>query len=200
MGKLSNYFKNFIVQYRTKIGHIIILLVLIFGKPNKVSLFLGLMFIILGVTIRVWAAGYIKKNEVLTIEGPYKYVRNPLYLGSFLVGTGLCICSFNLLLFLIYLATFYLIYYITIIEEEKNLRTFFKKEYEEYKKNVPCFIPKFKIKNTLKVKNCKSKWDFHVLLKNKEYEGIIWNLFGFLFLLFVYFIFEGNKSLIDFVF
>lgn len=200
MEKLSNYFKNLIVHYRTKIGHIFILFALLSGKPIIVSLILGLVFMLFGIIIRIWAAGFIKKMEVLTIEGPYMYVRNPLYLGSFLIGCGLCICCFNLFIFIIYLTIFPLIYYLTILEEEKVLRITFNREYEEYKKYVPSFIPKLKTKKALKIRDGKSKWDFNLLFKNKEYEGIIWNLFGFLFLLFIYFIFKGNKSLIDFIF
>ncbi len=199
MEKLTNFFRNLIFKHRTKIQHFFVVTILMFAKPNKFSLIFGLVFIIFGIFIRVWAVGYIKKMEFLTVEGPYSYIRNPLYFGSFFIGLGLCICSFNLFFLLIYLVLFYLIYCITIIEEEKILKSTFAEQYEKYKESVPSFIPIFKTKSSFQLQKAKSKWDFYGFLKNKEYEGVIFNLFGFLFLLFLHFIFKGNRSLIDFV-
>jgi len=38
--------------------------------------------------VRAYAAGYLHKQEVLTVTGPYAYTRNPLYLGSGILALG----------------------------------------------------------------------------------------------------------------
>jgi hypothetical protein len=43
--------------------------------------------------IRAWASGHIRKNQTLAVSGPYAYTRNPLYLGSLILGVGFCIAS-----------------------------------------------------------------------------------------------------------
>ena len=44
-----------------------------------------------GLLLRAWASGHIRKNDALAISGPYAYTRNPLYLGSFILGLGFTI-------------------------------------------------------------------------------------------------------------
>ena len=52
----------------------------------------------LAATVRTWAAAYLRTEvvhdtalhtETLVADGPYRYVRNPLYLGTFLMSLGL---------------------------------------------------------------------------------------------------------------
>lgn len=43
--------------------------------------------VLLGVGIRSWAAGTIRKNSELATSGAYSLCRHPLYLGSFLMST-----------------------------------------------------------------------------------------------------------------
>lgn len=61
------------------------------GVPHPIGWAIGLIVSGLGIAIRSWAAGYLIKSKALITGGPYAYVRNPLYLGRVLVGTGMCI-------------------------------------------------------------------------------------------------------------
>jgi protein-S-isoprenylcysteine O-methyltransferase Ste14 len=61
------------------------------GRPDPVGWGVGLVVAGLGVAVRSWAAGYLIKSKALITGGPYAYVRNPLYLGRVLIGTGMCI-------------------------------------------------------------------------------------------------------------
>ena len=42
--------------------------------------------VILGCLLRSWAAGYLFKGKRVAVGGPYALIRNPLYVGSFVLG------------------------------------------------------------------------------------------------------------------
>jgi disulfide bond formation protein DsbB len=92
--------------------------------------------------IRVWAAGYLIKRKQLTTWGPYSYTRNPLYLGTFVIGIGLCIVQRSILFLIIYAALFIFVYYFQIQHEEETLEEKFGEDFREYCRNVPRFFPR----------------------------------------------------------
>src|SRR5690242_4328919 len=47
---------------------------------------IGLCFA--GATLRFWASGYLRKDSRPAVGGPYAWVRNPLYLGTYLMALG----------------------------------------------------------------------------------------------------------------
>ncbi len=58
----------------------------------------GTTLVGLAAALRTWAAAYLRSNvvhdremhlEILVADGPYRHVRNPLYLGTFLFSLGL---------------------------------------------------------------------------------------------------------------
>jgi protein-S-isoprenylcysteine O-methyltransferase Ste14 len=59
---------------------------------------LGALLVGVATTVRTWAAAYLRSDvvhdtalhtETLVADGPYRHVRNPLYLGTFLLSVGL---------------------------------------------------------------------------------------------------------------
>lgn len=105
---------------------------------------LGLGFIFLGELVRFWASGYISKNRSLATSGPYAFVRNPLYVGNFLIGFGVVVVSSNPWLMAYYLVWFLFLYTGTIRKEEQTLETKFGKEFRAYLKAVPMLVPSLK--------------------------------------------------------
>lgn len=81
-------------------------------------------------------------NE-LRIDGVHKYVRHPLYLGTFLFIWGLFILYplLSLLVANIIITVYTLI---GIVFEEQKLKKEFGIAYTEYQKQVPKIIPSFK--------------------------------------------------------
>ncbi len=61
------------------------------GRPSPLGWGVGVVVAGLGVAVRSWAAGYLIKSRELITGGPYAYVRNPLYLGRVLIGSGACL-------------------------------------------------------------------------------------------------------------
>lgn len=118
-----------------------------YGKNTLMDLILEISAynaLVIAAMGRLWASAYIsgKKDEVLVTDGPYSIVRNPLYFFSFIgfVGAGL---AFESIVIAVGMAlVFFLTHWQTILEEEKRLRGTFGKQFDEYVKTVPRFVPK----------------------------------------------------------
>jgi len=89
-----------------------------------------------------WAlAARLVEGHTLVQDGPYRFVRNPIYTGMFgmLLATGLAAGRWIPLLVAIVL--FAVGTYIRIRSEERLLRQAFGSEFEEYARHVPALIP-----------------------------------------------------------
>ena len=97
---ISSKIGNFFFKIRSFTPIPFILALLYFAKPRGISVVIGMPFIVAGELLRVWAVGYAGAStrartlgaaRDLVTTGPYRYVRNPLYLGNFLLSLGVCI-------------------------------------------------------------------------------------------------------------
>jgi protein-S-isoprenylcysteine O-methyltransferase Ste14 len=89
-----------------------------------------------------WAlAARLVEGHTLIQDGPYRFVRNPIYAGMFgmLVATGLAVTQWIPLLLAIVL--FIAGTYIRVRSEERLLREAFGSEFEKYARQVPALIP-----------------------------------------------------------
>lgn len=117
-------------------------LYLLFARPTVTLMLVGLAFAVTGALVRAWAAGAIRKNQMLTTHGPYAFTRNPLYFGSFLIGIGFGIASGRVWILAMFAVFFVLIYGKTMKREEKRLGELFGEEFERYAEAVPRFVPR----------------------------------------------------------
>jgi len=113
-----------------------------FARPRPDLLAAGLTLALVGLWIRGWAAGTIHKNEVLTTTGPYARTRNPLYLGSFLVGIGVTLAGGQWVWPLLFGVFFLVVYHRTIEKETRYLSDRFPEAYARYAAAVPVFLPR----------------------------------------------------------
>jgi protein-S-isoprenylcysteine O-methyltransferase Ste14 len=81
----------------------------------------------------------------LITTGLYAYIRNPMLLGMFIFMLGLGVLFGSLSLIFIFTPLFIVlnVLYLKAIEE-KEMEKKFGRDYLEYKKKVPMFIPRFK--------------------------------------------------------
>ena len=89
-----------------------------------------------------WAlAARLVEGHKLITEGPYRFVRNPIYTGmlGMLVATGLAMEHWTALDAAFVLFAVGLV--IRVRSEEKLLRGAFGKEFEDYAKRVPAVLP-----------------------------------------------------------
>ncbi|MEJ7710682.1 MAG: isoprenylcysteine carboxylmethyltransferase family protein [Pyrinomonadaceae bacterium] len=112
------------------------------ARPRAVTLIIGLLVAVAGLALRAWAAGHIRKNAALAVSGPYAYTRNPLYLGSFILGLGFSVASGHPLLWALFGALFLGIYWPVMRVEAATLVEIFGVEYENYARAVPLFLPR----------------------------------------------------------
>ena len=133
---------TWIQRWRVPLGFLCAALFLVFAKPTPKALLIGASVSILGLALRAWSAGHIRKNAQLATSGPYAFTRNPLYLGSFLLGLGFTIASGRLVLALVFAALFLGIYLPVMRVEASTMGQLFGSQYDTYKRSVPLFFPR----------------------------------------------------------
>jgi protein-S-isoprenylcysteine O-methyltransferase Ste14 len=77
-----------IARWRVRLGYLVAVFVLWFARPTPKYVAIGAAIGVIGLWLRAYAAGYLHKQKVLTVTGPYAYTRNPLYLGSAILALG----------------------------------------------------------------------------------------------------------------
>jgi protein-S-isoprenylcysteine O-methyltransferase Ste14 len=82
----------------------------------------------------------------LVKTGPYHYIRHPMNLTYpfIILGVAVFLNSFSAVFFLTPLSAL-VFWYHALVVQEKGLTKQFGKEYKDYKRNTPAFIPKLKI-------------------------------------------------------
>jgi protein-S-isoprenylcysteine O-methyltransferase Ste14 len=128
-------------RIRVPLGFAFALLYFWLARPNWRSIAFGALLILPGLLIRAAASGHVRKNEALTTSGPYAYTRNPLYLGSLLVGIGFAVAARSWWVGGMLAAMFFAIYVPVIRGEERFLRQQFP-EFDEYARRVPRMLPR----------------------------------------------------------
>jgi protein-S-isoprenylcysteine O-methyltransferase Ste14 len=118
------------------------IIALFFMHPTWRSVAIGGAVAGLGAVIRLWAAGHIDKGKVLATAGPYALTRNPLYLGSLLMGLGILIAGQIYWLLAPFGILYVALYFPVMKREEQELLQGYGSAFLEYSKRVPMFLPR----------------------------------------------------------
>ena len=156
-------------RWRVPLGFACAALFLFFARPNTWTLIIGAAVAVPGLALRAWASGHLRKNQALATTGPYAYTRNPLYLGSFLIGLGFTIAAGQVLLIVIFLIMILGIYLPVMRVESATLAELFGKKYARYAKEVPLLFPRLSPYRT----QTGSKFDRGLYLRYREYRAAI---------------------------
>jgi protein-S-isoprenylcysteine O-methyltransferase Ste14 len=132
----------FFVRYRVRLGYPLAIAVLFFARPTLRGIFYGALIGVVGLAIRAWAAGYLHKQEILTVTGPYAYTRNPLYFGSAILALGAAVAAHSGISATILVLYFTVFYSIVMKKEENELRPRHREEFDRYAAAVPLFFPR----------------------------------------------------------
>lgn len=135
--------------------------VLAFTQP---AVALGWISILLGLALRSWAAGTLKKQQVLAVSGPYGLVRNPLYVGSFavMIGFGLLVADWWVVPVLAGPVAW--LYWRTVRREEERLAELFPQQWPTYAASVGRFVPR-------RLVFVPGAWSLRQWIANREYQA-----------------------------
>jgi protein-S-isoprenylcysteine O-methyltransferase Ste14 len=144
------------------------------AAPTEKGLAAGAVLVAAGFGVRIWATGHLRKNHALATQGPYAFVRHPLYAGTLLCMLGFVAASsgdsranhFVLVgLLAAGLAGFFLYYlpYKSRVEADRLVRRFGDRA-ERYLRAVPNLLPV-----RAPFRGEPGRWSLRQVLRNREH-------------------------------
>jgi protein-S-isoprenylcysteine O-methyltransferase Ste14 len=127
---------------RQSFAVVLVLLYTVTAAPLPILAAVGLVIGLAGALVRLYASGFIVKNQELATDGAYRFVRHPLYTGNILLVTGFALAGSRwwgvpLALF------FFWFYYPTAIEyEDRKLHRLFGAAWEAWSARTPALLPR----------------------------------------------------------
>jgi protein-S-isoprenylcysteine O-methyltransferase Ste14 len=170
---------DFFARWRVRLGYLLGIVVLLLARPTALSLIVGALVAVVGLAIRAYGAGYLHKQEILTMTGPYAYTRNPLYFGSSILAAGVAIATHSWWVAALLLVYFALVYRLVMRREETELRARHGAAFDDYAARVPLFFPRLSAAVAPGGANGGFRWSQYK--KNHEYEAAL----GFLLVILV---------------
>ena len=124
---------RWLARRRVPLGFLSAAIAMLFADPTPRSMVVGGVIALAGEALRIWAAGHLEKGREVTVSGPYRLTRHPLYIGSALIGIGVAVASANAVVAV--LVAVYLSVTLTaaIRTEEAHLTAKFGGAYPEYR-------------------------------------------------------------------
>lgn len=133
---------NFWIRWRVRVGYPVGIAAFWFARPRLDWLLCGSGVALLGLLLRGYAAGHLRKHQQLAVSGPYAYTRNPLYFGSVLFAAGFSIAAHSWISAAL-LAAYLIVFYPAVIRrEQKELEAHYGAAFVEYASRVPAFWPR----------------------------------------------------------
>jgi protein-S-isoprenylcysteine O-methyltransferase Ste14 len=145
---LGVFRKSLIEKLKLLIIFIFLGALIYWSHPKMPDFAIGLVLVVLGTLIRIWAGGHLTRDQRLTTSGPYEYSRNPFYLGRFLLIIGFAVMAglSNVYVWIILIAALLIFFLMYMPRKEQReggrLRELFGPDYEQWKANVPMLFPR----------------------------------------------------------
>lgn len=119
------------------------------ARSGPINWLIGATLIVIGEGIRlagVAAAGTVTRRRSRDVQrlvtyGIFRWVRNPLYVGNYLIWMGFVVISGVLWFLAVATGLFAIEYSLIVAYEEGVLESIFGREYLEYKPTTPRWIP-----------------------------------------------------------
>lgn len=125
---------------------------IILANPREDLMIFGAILMAFGELLRIISVGYLGVSsrarelvsEKLVTNGPYAFLRNPMYTGNMFLYMGASIFAGGWLPYMLYLAIlfFSIQYSLTVKYEESGLENTHTEKYLNYKESVPRFYPR----------------------------------------------------------
>jgi protein-S-isoprenylcysteine O-methyltransferase Ste14 len=176
----TKQFLRLMQRIRVPMGSVVVPAMFILAGPSYVSLLAGAPVAVAGLCIRAWASGYLKKNETLATAGPYSYTRNPLYLGTLILGLGASVCTGSIWLVGLFVILYCAVYLPVMMAEADTMRAIFPEQYEQYSRHVALLIPRslFPFRGPNKTISPdrverRTGFDLALYVRNREYRAAL---------------------------
>ena len=123
----------------------------LFGDFHAIGGVVSLLLVAFGLGLRAWAAacagGHTRSGQIeapqLVTGGPYAFVRNPIYIGSFVLGLGVVGLLGDPWLLVPHFLVFTVFFGAIVPAEEQFLLSRYGEEYARFRAAVPKVIPRF---------------------------------------------------------
>lgn len=167
-------------RLRLRAVWLLVLPFLWWARPTPTLLAVGAGLGILGLVVRGWAAGTIHKERELTVTGPYAHTRNPLYLGTFLLGMGITLAGGHWIWPAAFFVFYGAVYGRTMAGERALLAELFGDRYREYASRVPAILPRLA---PYRPEGAQGRgFTVAQYVRNREWEAALGALAGFAYL------------------
>lgn len=166
--------RKFWMRWRVRTGYPVAVLFLVLASPTPRMILIGALVSAVGLAIRGYAAGYLRKDRELATAGPYARTRNPLYLGSAILAAGFMIAGNSIWAAILVALYFSVFYYAVMRNEEEDLSKRFGASFDEYAKRVPLFFPAV----VARLSGGGTEFSWGQYSRNREYKALIGTLLG----------------------
>ena len=115
----------------------------------RIVIGIGALLVFLAAIIRTWGAAYLRTDvvhdtsqhsETLVADGPFRYVRNPLYFANLPMAAGIGVLASRSGFVFLVIANWFFVYRL-IFREEEALKENQRESYLAYYRSVPRFWP-----------------------------------------------------------
>lgn len=138
---MSSYARQ-AARWRVPLHFVLAAVFLVFAHPAGLRLGLGASLVAVGLAVRAWAAGHLRRDASLTISGPYTHLRHPLYFGSAFVLAGFGVAGGRLWLAVL-LGLYFLLLFVPVMRrEERERRALAPELFADYAARVPALLPR----------------------------------------------------------
>lgn len=167
---------------RFALAYPLIVLLFLLAQTTGRTLLWGIALAVLGEGLRIWANGYVGHVKVnrtlrnagqdrigtLITGGPYRYVRHPLYLGTFLIALGLCVAANNWWIGILMLAAYIVVYKQKMDQEDALLMDELNEAYSPYFKAVSQWLPHLR-----PYSKHEGRWVWQGIVSSKEWKTLL---------------------------
>jgi len=162
---------NWAARWRVPLSFGVAAAYFVLAQPTPRLLAAGAAIAAAGIVLRAWAAGYLRKGEVLATAGPYAHLRHPLYLGSAFITAGLAVAAGRVWLGLLLVALFVALYVPVLLREEAELRARFSDSYARYAAAVPRLLPR--LRPSAIGGDAAQRFNWQLYRRNREYNALL---------------------------
>ena len=132
-----------VARRRVILGFLVAVVAFAYARPSWRSMAAGVPVALVGEGLRIWAAGHLVKGREVTMSGPYRLMRHPLYFGSAIIGVGFVTAAASPLVAGLVLGYLTVMTAAAVRLEEATLRADFGDTYTRYAAGE-CPVPRRK--------------------------------------------------------